>query len=75
LTNKRSFRGPAVIIQQEDLIEGGLSPLEVRALIELGETIGAHKVAVRQGRPLVLDDFHDLDAVEDGWCADPGISG
>ena len=67
--------GPSVVLQQEDLIEGGLSPLEVRALVELAETIGGRKVAVRTGRRLEVSEFADLDAVEDGWCRDPGPSG
>ena len=70
-----NLTGPSVVLQQEDLIEGGLSPVEVRALIELGETIGGQKVAVRTGRRLEVSEFADLNAVEDGWCNDPGPSG
>jgi hypothetical protein len=52
---KPSFWGPSlqVLIQQLEGTEGGLSDIEKRALLDLGEMIGGRKVyVIRDSKPL-----------------------
>jgi hypothetical protein len=51
---------PIVVIQPDMELVGGLSELETRALLELGETAGARRTFVHYGRVLSDEDVVNL---------------
>jgi hypothetical protein len=53
---RRGLIGPWVLMHPMERIEGGLTQVEARALIELAAGSGARRVGVWEGKPLLGDD-------------------
>lgn len=51
---------PFVVIHPQAMLEGGLTQVEIRALAELGFSVGARKVFVWEGPELSKEELHEL---------------
>ncbi|MCX7894007.1 MAG: hypothetical protein N2544_16770 [Burkholderiales bacterium] len=49
---RRGWRSPEILLHPMERIEGGITPIEARVLLELGAGAGASRVAVHTGPAL-----------------------
>ena len=59
LPKKMIKPSPAILIHPVEMIEGGLSEVEIKVLREISLGAGAHKVVVWDGETLTLDQVHE----------------